>query len=142
MKITIVENQDTELIIHCSSRSQPEIQKLLETLDELDRRIPIQQPGNLTMLCPEDVLYGEFVNRMVFIYTAKDVYPTGLTLSQLEESHRRFFRCSKSGVVNVEQISHLKSELNGRILATLSNGEQILISRHYASGLRRLLKQL
>ncbi|MEE1029091.1 MAG: LytTR family DNA-binding domain-containing protein, partial [Agathobacter sp.] len=52
----------------------------------------------------------------------------------------RYFRCSKSMIVNVSKVSKLKSLPSNRIDVTLTNGEHIIISRTYASDFRRLLK--
>lgn len=143
MKLTVEEvpGTETELVLRCSDSSDPEICGLIKYLDGFDKRICVHQADQFTMLSLRDILYCEFVNRMVFVYTDKDVYPCGMSLAQLETKYTNFFRCSKSTVINIGQITHLKSELHGRILATLSNGEQILISRHYASELRRRLQQ-
>jgi len=143
LKVTIYEqpNTETELIIRCSHRTQQEVQELLDLIDNNVNQMPLQKNDGFALIRPEKILYCEFVNRTVFAYTADEVFSTGFTLAQLEQRYPSLFRCSKSAVVNVRQISLLKSELNGRILATLSNGEQILISRHYASSLRKLLNE-
>ena len=41
---------------------------------------------------------------------------------------------------NIYRIDHLKSEPGNRILATMENGEKVMISRKYAKGLRQILK--
>ena len=46
------------------------------------------------------------------------------------------FRCSRSAVVDLWAIRHLKSRPGGRIEATLATGERLVISRHYAPLLR------
>ena len=51
-----------------------------------------------------------------------------------------FFRCSKSMSVNLHSIASLKSCTDGRIVASLSNGERILIFRQYSRLLRNKLK--
>ena len=52
----------------------------------------------------------------------------------------RFFRCSKSMIINIDKVERLKSLSSNRIDATMEGGEHILISRTYASEFRRILK--
>lgn len=139
MKVTILQEAcgEPEVIIRCSDTNNREVCELLQTLERLDKKIPANSSSALSLLDPTDVLYGEFVGRGVFLYTHDAVLPTTVTLAQLEQEYNGFFRCSKSMVVNLGKIQALKSALGGRILATLKNGERILISRHYAGALRK-----
>ena len=60
---------------------------------------------------------------------------------ELEEmlDKRDFFRCSKSVIINISKIEKLKPEITRNILATLSNGEVIVVSRRYATELKKLI---
>ncbi len=42
-------------------------------------------------------------------------------------------------IVNIRKIKSVKAELNGRMIAELLNGEQIIISRAYVKELKRKL---
>ena len=61
--------------------------------------------------------------------------------SQLEEllDRRDFFRCSKSVILHLNKVQQLKPEITRNILATLVNGERVVISRRYAPELKKLL---
>lgn len=76
-----------------------------------------------------------------FIYTEKKVFGTGKRLYELEEllEDRGFFRCSKSVIMNLSKVVKLKPEITRNILATLVNGEVIVVSRRYATELKRLI---
>ena len=139
MKITLVEepNREPELILHCADANAPSIQRLLALLQSHEEKIPVQESGLLQLIEAQTVLYAEYVNRRVFLYTADAVLPTPLSLAQLEAQFPLFFRCSKSMVLNLHRVTALKSDISGRILATLENQAQILISRHYAAALRK-----
>lgn len=141
MRITVLKEpvSDPELTIRCADPDAPEIQELLCAARNAGKKIPANQPDSKLLLEPSEVLYGEYVGRNVFLYTASAVLPTTVTLAQLEKEFNGFFRCSKSMAVNLNCIRQLKSEPGGRILAKLSNGECILISRRYAGALRRAL---
>lgn len=88
-----------------------------------------------------DLYYFEVVDGRSFLYAEKAVYECKLRLYEFEkltEGHR-FFRCSKSMVLNASQIDHIRPSFSGRFTATLSNGEKVDISRQYVSELKKQL---
>lgn len=89
-----------------------------------------------------DILYIESVDGRTFIYTETNVLQSKHRLYELEGmlDEGEFFRCSKSTIVNLRKIVKLRPEIARNILATLSNGEVIIVSRRYASRLKTLLK--
>ncbi len=141
MKITVQQEAvaETEIIIRCADPAAEEISSLLQLVEGRQKRLPVRQADGQALLDAQEVLYGEFVGRHVFLYTDQEVFPTSVSLQDLAEQYPGFVRCSKSMVVNLQAIRKLRSELSGRILASLRNGEDILISRHYAAMLRRTL---
>ena len=98
--------------------------------------------GQILLLLPEDILYLESVDGATWAYLAGKVCRVRAGLGEaaacLEE--RGFLRCSKTMAINIYRISRLKSEPGNRILATMENGEQVMISRKYARSLRQRLK--
>lgn len=92
---------------------------------------------------PSEVLYCESVDGTTYIYAKDKVYRTAYTLSDIENTYSDtgYMRCSKSMVLNIHAIKSLRSELGNRIDTLLSNGEHIIISRHYAKELRNILKE-
>lgn len=82
----------------------------------------------------EDILYFEAVGELVFAYLESNVYEIKLRLYQVEERLRaaRIMRASKSVLLNPEHIVSVRPALNGRLYARMENGEEVLISRHYA----------
>lgn len=95
------------------------------------------------ILFRNDIYYFESVDNIVFAYTKKNSYETKHTLNELESmvSDRRFFRCNKSIIVNIDKIQSLKSNVGNRIDVTLDNQEHIIISRRYAKEFRRCLSE-
>jgi len=88
-----------------------------------------------------DIFYIESVDNKTFVYTQKNVYETKMRLYEVEEIllSKSFVRVSKSIIVNLMKIVSLKPALNGRLLAILSNGEEIIISRKYVPELKKKL---
>jgi DNA-binding LytR/AlgR family response regulator len=99
-------------------------------IDEKVSQIPLQ-----------DIYFVEAVDNRVFAYTAKKVYELKCKLYEFEElyENRRFFRCSKSFVINLMKIDNVRPILNGRFSATLFNGEEVIISRQYVPELKKHL---
>lgn len=140
VKVEHIDGIEPEIIIRCD-RVDDELAILIAQLSG-KRRLQAVKDDTLYMLSPEDVRYVESVDGRVFIYTDDNVYQTRLTLVEITERYQAhgFFRCAKSMTVNLNSIASLKSCTDGRIVATLSNGERILISRQYSRLLRDKLK--
>lgn len=138
MKVTIEEmpGAELEIILRCPVADE-RVRSLAARLTALsEERIAVRAGEEIQLLEPDKVLYAEAVEGSAFVYTEDAVWPTRLTLSEMENMSEGFFRCSKSMVVNLRRIERLRSGLNGRLIATLANGEKILISRHYAAPIR------
>lgn len=146
MKIRIEKNQDfdqePEVIIRCRE-VDANVHKILSQLEEPQKKLIGYENHKEYVINPYDVLYCESVDGIVFLYNKERVYRTSYTLNDMEASFSKlgFFRCSKSMVININSIKSLKSELGNRIDARLSNGEHIIISRHYAKQFRSILKE-
>lgn len=89
----------------------------------------------------QDIYFVEAVDNKVFACTAKKVYELKCKLYEFETRYesRRFFRCSKSFVINLMKIDSVRPALNGRLAATLLNGEEVIISRQYVPALKKRL---
>lgn len=99
--------------------------------------------GQLFLLVPGEIYYFESVDGNIYAYLKDGVYRIREGLNEILARYeaRGFFRCSRTMLVNIYKIEHLKSEPGSRILATLMNGEKVMISRKYAKELRALLKR-
>lgn len=89
-----------------------------------------------------EIYYVESVDNKVFAYLKNDVYELKSKLYEFESSYesRKFFRCSKSVIVNLNKIESIKPALSGRFSARLYNREEVIISRQYVSELRVKLR--
>ena len=137
MKITIEEReatQDIEVTIVCV-RVDRRVLDITARLRMLDRKVTGTADGCTRVLSAEDVLFIESVDKHTFIYTADTVLETGLRLYEMEER----LRIAKGCIVNFRAITALKPDVNGRIIATLENGEQVVISRQYAPDVKSKL---
>ena len=100
------------------------------------------QDGNQYEIPVTDICYVEAVDNRVFLYTGQQVYETRQKLYELEEalSEKYFLRISKSMLLNLMKVKSIKPALNGRFIAILQSGEEIIISRKYVTALKETLK--
>lgn len=146
MKIVINESQtqaETEIIINCKI-ADDEILKLVSLLREYNA-MPSQlagyKGGTTYLVEPADVFYFDTVDKKTFIYTENDVLEIGLRLYEIEARMKsdRFFRASKSAVINIAKIKTIVPDFGGRLEVTLLNGEKLFVSRQYAAVLKTKL---
>ena len=142
MKVTIKNDIDSGTIveIHCKEVTG-ETERLERYISRFDERITGASEGQTYNIDISSILYIESVDKKTFLYTSRRVFSTEKRLYELEEllDEKTFFRCSKSVIVNLDKIKSLKPEMTRNILATLENGEIIVISRRYAAALKKLI---
>ena len=143
MRVNIIENADTKEIfaeIHCREITA-EVNRLKAHIENYAVRIKGEYEKEAVYVDLKDILYFESVDSKTFIYTKERMLTAELRLYEIEKrlSEKNFFRCSKSVVVNLGKIVKLKPEISRNIIATLDNGEAVVISRRYVSELKRII---
>ena len=143
MKITIqTDETQTEIAvdIRCPGLT-PELEKVFSLLRTLDMKLTGQKERSTYILDVSQVLYIDSADKKTFLYTENEVYESDLRLYELEEQLARadFIRAGKSSIVNLRRIMSLRSEIDGRIRVTMSNGEKLVVSRQYAGILKQRL---
>ena len=80
-----------------------------------------------------DIFYIESVDKKTFVYCEKEVYMCSLRLYEIEKMVEQagFVRVSKSTILNIEQLKGVKTLVNSRLEAILSNGERVCVTRKY-----------
>ncbi|MCH5270362.1 MAG: LytTR family transcriptional regulator DNA-binding domain-containing protein [Lachnospiraceae bacterium] len=131
---------DTIVTITCKERNAL-VERLIAAIQMIDKQIMVMHEGNITALNLEEILYIESVDRKCFLYTAEKVYESFNKLYELEQQLAQYFfvRINKSCVVNLKNINSIKTYINRRLLITLSNEEQLIVSRQYADEIKVLL---
>ena len=137
MRVTekLVNNLDEEGVILQYIRLTKDFEEIKEYVQHKgDALIGYTQDKERVSVRVEDILYFETVDGRVFAYTVDSVYEIKGRLYQVEEkvSRRTICRASKTMIVNVEHITSVRTALNGRLYASMENGEEILITRRYA----------
>ena len=130
----------TAVEIHCREITS-ETERLERYIKRFDEHIIGTANGQAHQIALEQILYIEAVDKKTFLYTAEHVYETDKKLYELESllDEKTFFRCSKSVIVNLNKITKLKPEVTRNILATLTNGEVVVISRRNVKQLKALI---
>lgn len=147
MKIVMqqIEEGEEELILrYREMNAQTEaILRLAEGMREKLSGMKAGCSGEIFLINPEEVYYFESVDKMTYAYLKNGIFRLRESLNELLAGYesRGFFRCSRTMLVNIYRVEHLKSEPAGRILATLNNGEKIIISRKYAKEFRTWLRR-
>lgn len=119
-----------------------EVKAVLAFMEKNQKKLMGKSNGETVVFLPDDILYVEKVDNRTFVYTADNEIQLDMSLYSIELmlNDDRYFRCSKSMIINVNKVERLKSMSSNRIDVTLVSGEHIIISRTYASDFRKLLK--
>ena len=133
-----IPGQPDEVIIQYDKMT-PEIERMIHFAKSGSVSLVGKMDDEKVQVKAEDILYIETVDQKTFVYTDSDVVRVDMTLTSLMEilDNIRFFRCSKSMIINIDKVLRLKSLPSNRIDATMQGGEHILISRTYASEFRK-----
>jgi DNA-binding LytR/AlgR family response regulator len=143
LKIHINEDssiQDTEITINCN-RITPDIEKVISMLRIMDLKLTGRKQGQTYILDAAKVLYIDTVDKKTFFYTRTDIYETDLKLYELEEqlAAMDFIRVNKSCILNFNQVTSIKSDIDGKLLVTMDNHEKLIVSRQYAPFIKKKL---
>jgi len=142
VRIEIVDQtKEEEVVIRVHEQNETSA-RLAERISIASEELTVQKDGAVCKVRLDDVFYYEVVERHAFLYGKDAVYETKLKLYEFAEKTRgsRFFRASKSMVLNADKIDFVRPSLSGRFEVTLLNGEKVMVSRQYAKLLRRLME--
>jgi DNA-binding LytR/AlgR family response regulator len=119
-----------------------EVTEVVDFIRARDGLLTGYEDTQIFQIALRDIYYFEGVDNKVYAYLKNHVYEIKSKLYELEEGYRKmkFFRCSKSILVNLMKVECVKPALNSRFAAKLLNGEEIIISRQYVPELKRILQ--
>lgn len=143
MKLTIDESpglRDVEIIIRCAAVDD-RLRRLIEQIRLYSFSIPGKREGKEYPIRLEEIFYFESVEERTFLYDRENVYECAYRLYELEErlAGTPFARINKSCILNTNELESVRALLNGRLEATLTNGERLMISRHYVPSVKQRL---
>ncbi len=134
------EGEEEEIVVRCANMTE-DLKRLVHNLDCVAGGLTAYKDGEIYKIPLGKVYYFEVVDCKSFIYCRDEVYECRYKLYEFEEltAGTRFFRATKSTVINADKIECVSPTISGRFTATLSNGERVMISRQYVSELKRIM---
>ena len=143
MKLTIDKNElylDPEIIVKCKEIDDV-LQDIISYIGIADKKMIGEVDGELFFIPLNNILYFESVDKVVYIYTDKQVYRSSAKLYVLEEqlAETYFARVSKTTILNLKKLSSVRSAKNAKLEGLLINKEKILISRQYVAEIKKRL---
>ncbi|WP_026491850.1 MULTISPECIES: LytTR family DNA-binding domain-containing protein [unclassified Butyrivibrio] len=145
MKITIespLPGEEDEIIIKMAELDDEVLKVIRRLKDGVSKdTMAVYANESILMVPIRDILYFDATDNRVFAYTRDNCFETRKKLFEIEEllANSSFLRISKNAIVNIKSIDHLSPEFNGRFIASLKNGEDIIISRGYVPELKKKL---
>ena len=143
MKLTIDKNElylDPEIIVKCKEIDDL-LQDIISYIGIADKKMIGEVDGELFFIPLNNILYFESVDKVVYIYTDKQVYRSSAKLYVLEEqlAETYFARVSKTTILNLKKLNSVRSAKNAKLEGLLVNKEKILISRQDVAEIKKRL---
>lgn len=140
MKLIIeqsLDQQDVEIVLRCGLIDE-RLQRLIDQIRLFGFSLQGKRHGASYVLRLEDLDYLESVEEHTFAYCQDGVYECAARLYELEQQLRGtdFVRVSKSCILNTSRVDHVLPMLDGKLEAHLSNGERVLVNRHYVKSFK------
>lgn len=135
-----VSSKDEEQAVIKAVEITDEIRGAIELLEGESKGFAVSRDGQTYIIKASAVYYIESVDKKTFVYMKQGCYDCKYRLYELEVMLGGYFmRCSKSMIINLRKIKNVKSQMSGRIDATLLNDEVVIISRGYVKEVKRRL---
>ena len=114
------------------------VKSVADYVQYVDQTILCKKENEECGVLINDIFYLESVDKKVFVYCEKEVFRSNYKLYELEKmlSQAGFVRVSKSVVLNVEKLTGIKTLVNSKLEAKLSNGESVYVTRKYLKDIK------
>lgn len=135
------EVEETEIDI-AYSRMTNRLSKMVGYIRQYTYMVEAFWNGKSFLIPLDEILYFDTTDRKTFLYTNKQVYECRKTLIEVENelSNTTVIRISKETLLNTTALMNVRPYPNHRLMAELSNGENLIISRKYISILQNRLR--
>lgn len=135
------ELEETEIDI-AYSRMTNRLSKMVGYIRQYTYMVEAFWNGKSFLIPLDEILYFDTTDRKIFLYTNKQVYECRKALIEVENelSNTTVIRISKETLLNTTALVNVRPYPNHRLMAELSNGENLIISRKYISILQNRLR--
>lgn len=135
------ELEETEIDI-AYSRMTNRLSKMVGYIRQYTYMVEAFWNGKSFLIPLDEILYFDTTDRKTFLYTNKQVYECRKALIEVENelSNTTVVRISKETLLNTTALVNVRPYPNHRLMAELSNGENLIISRKYISILQNRLR--
>lgn len=123
----------------------PSIEKAISFLKESNYTIIAQNidTEEFVQLKILDILYLEYLERRIFLYTKNSTLTTKDSLSNFSKTlPNEFVQISKSTIVNSLHIKAFAAQKNGNLTLKTVENEKLIVSRRYVANVKKTLKNL
>jgi len=145
LKIKVFENEninEIEVIINCKKQNE-QVDKIIQVLSTNLYNIIGKIGTDNYVISLDEIYYFEAVDNKVFAYCEKEIYEVSYKIQELNDllQQTSFIQISRTVILNIKKIKKVTTQVNGRILAALVNGEKMIITRVYAQKFKMKLKE-
>lgn len=144
MKLRLHQKQEikeTEIDISYSNMTR-RLSKMVAYIHQYEYTVEANLNSKTFSIPLDEILYFDTADRKTFLYTSNQVYECKKALIAVENelSNTTVIRINKGTLLNVAALINVKPYPNHRLLAELSNGEHLIISRKYISVLKNTIR--
>lgn len=143
MRLILCEKQELEHpeVTIAYREMTEDITRVAEFVRSVDRTVVCKKESEEIAVPVSDIFYVESVDKKAFVYCESEVFQSGFRLYELENilMQAGFVRISKSALLNLEKLKGVKSLVNSRLEAILTNGERVCVSRKYLKDIKEAL---
>jgi DNA-binding LytR/AlgR family response regulator len=144
LKLTIHKDSnasETEITINYPETDE-RLEQLIKHIKQYTYTFHAKIDRDLFLIPAEKIYYIDSIDSKTFLYSVENVYISSESLFEIENklSESTFVRISKNCIINISYLESVHPLWNHRLEALLSNGEKLIITRHYIESLKEKIK--
>ena len=143
MRLIMCERQDLEKpeVTITYREMTDSVKRVSDFVRYVDQTILCRKDNEEYAIPVSDIYYVESVDKKAFVYCETEVFQSNYKLYELENMLPRagFVRVSKSTLLNIEKLKGVKTLVNSKLEAMLSNGERVCVTRKYLKDIKEAL---
>ena len=143
MRLIMCEQQDLESpeVKISYQEMTEEVKRVAGFVRSVSQTICCKKDNEKYVIPVSDIYNVESVDKKTFVYCEEEIFQSNYRLYEIEEllSDSGFVRVSKATILNIEKLTGIKTMVNSRLEAMLSNGESVCVTRKYLKEIKEAL---